>query len=221
MMTLLVGGMLFQTNAYAQAVVTAVDCKEERLAGAERAICAEPELLRLTDDIDQLTKRLEKSLKAADKAALVDTEGPFMVQRNNCQNERPDVRQCVERVLTHRRNALDAALVSRASIRSELTQYTFFDIPYFLKYGDLLVGKRIHVFGCMGLDHGTTAAERLHGTIRDSCTKKIGPFVPVIFKSMDEGQASFFDTVMPSTHWEGVVERRDGRLVLAMSEGSQ
>jgi hypothetical protein len=42
--------------------------------------------------------------------------------------------------------------------------------------------------------------------------------VPVIFNSMNEASASFFDSKMPSTHWEGTVERRDGQLVLAQMD---
>ncbi len=214
--TLLLGGAFFQMEIKAQTVVTAINCTGQRLGGAEREICAAPELVRLNDDIDTLTKRLEMTLTGSDKAALVDTEGPFMVQRNNCQNERPAVRECVERILGGRMKALTAALNSPASIRSEITQYTFLNIPFFQRYGDLLIGRRIRVFGCMVLEPGPTPASRIYGTISEFCTKTKGPYVSVIFKSMDEKTATFFyDAKMPNSHWEGTVERREGRLVLS------
>jgi len=196
--------------------VVAVNCKATRLSGAQRETCASPELMRLSEDVDKMTFRLEQTLTGADKEALMDTGGPFVVERNNCQNARPAVRECVERILGERRDGLTAALTSPAAIRGEIVKYTFLSPQYFEKYGDLLIGKHVHVFGCMVLDDGPTAAVRLHGFISDGCSRSGEPIVPVVFGSMSETTASFFDSKMPSTHWDGTVERRDGRLVLSI-----
>ena len=60
-------------------------------------MCTDPQLVRLTNDndIDTLTKRLEPALTGSNRTVLVDTEGPFAVQRNNCQSERPETTECV------------------------------------------------------------------------------------------------------------------------------
>jgi hypothetical protein len=206
----------FPIRTNAQTVAAAADCRDPRLSGAQQVTCADQNMVRLTADIDALTKRLETSLTGSNKAALVDTEGPFTVQRNNCQNERPKVQECVERVLTERRNALTAAVTTPATIRSEVLNYSFLDIVFFQKYGEQLIGKRVHIWGCMMLDPGATAANRLHGVIHDSCDKSSGPSVSVFFKNMNETQASFLDSKSPSTHWEGTVERRDGKIIFSM-----
>jgi hypothetical protein len=75
---------------------------------------SEQDLGGFTADIEKLTKRLETSRTGSNKAALIDTEAPFTDQENNYQNERPTVKECVERVLTQRRNALavrDGAII--------------------------------------------------------------------------------------------------------------
>jgi uncharacterized protein len=199
-------------------VATAVDCESERLGASSVEICASPSLLQLNKDIDRLTFELEQILTGADKAALVDTAGPFLRQRNNCVNERPAVRACVERVLGDRMTGLQDALRSGPSIHNEITKYAFLSPEFFKTYGERLVGKRIHVFGCMTLEPGPTPASRTQGFISPGCAKTEGPPVPVIFNSMNENTVNFFESKTPSTHWEGTVERRDGRLVLAQME---
>ena len=207
---------LFSLKTNAQTGSAAVDCKAQRLSGAEQVTCADPELVRLTTEIDALTKRLESTLTGSDRAALVETEGPLTVQRNNCQNERPKIRECVERVLTQRRTGLTAALTSPSTIRGEITQYAFLNIAFFQKYGDALIGRRVNIFGCMVLDPGSSAASRLHGFIRESCTKTTGPSVSVYFNSMNETQAWAFDSKTPTTYWEGIVGRLDAKLIFSM-----
>jgi glucose/arabinose dehydrogenase len=210
------GVVYFVYRRTSPSFVIAVNCKEPRLTGAQRETCASTELMRLSEDIDKMTFSLEQALTGADKEALLDTGGPFVVERNNCQNARPAVRECVERVLGERRDGLTAALTSPAAIRGEIVKYTFLSPRYFEKYGNQLVGRHVHVFGCMVLDGGPSAAVRLRGFVSDGCSKTGEPFVPVIFDSMNETTATFFDSKMPSTHWEGAVERRDGRLVLSI-----
>jgi hypothetical protein len=210
---LIVAGMLPPLDTMAQRVRLSVNCKSNRLGGAERETCASPDLIRLTADVDRATRRLERTLKGRDKEALLDTEGPLEVQRNDCDD--PGVHQCVVRVLQSRLNALTAASTSPASIRSEVTRYTFLRIPYVKKWGDQLVGKRVHVLGCMVVDPGPIPAERTHGFIGETCSKTKRPYLAVVFSRMTEEQARFYDSKQPFSYWEGAVERQDGRLVLA------
>lgn len=189
-----------------------IECGGARLVTAEREICATPGLSRLNDEIVETTERLKALLTGADRDALVDTEAPFVAQRNDCSNRRQDVRACVERVLRGRMSALTAALSTPASIRGEVTQYTVLSAPFLQKYNEGLVGRRVSVFGCMTLEQVRTPAGRTRGTIRETCDG--GVSVPALFSVMDDAQAAWFDKVMPSSHWAGVVERRDGQVVL-------
>ena len=195
-----------------RAQTSGVDCSGTQLGAAEREICSAAELARLNGEIVQATDRLKSSLTGADRNVLVDTESRFVAQRNNCSNDRQSVRGCVERVLRARMNALASALSTPASIRSEITQYTVLDAPFLEKYGDRLVGRRVSVFGCMILDPARVPADRLRGRIRESCEG--GVSVQALFTAMDDASASWFDRAMPSSHWAGVVEQRDGRIVL-------
>src|SRR5437870_10596159 len=167
--------LLLQAPAMGQTVRSVVDCGGKRLTGAERETCASPDLMRLTTDVDQLTGHLEATLTGRNKEALVDTERPFMVERNNCQNATSAlhqdyasvVRACVERLLRGRLDALRAAGTSPGSIVSEIGQYSFWSIANFVKWGPELLGKHVRLWGCMALDPGPTPASRIHGTIHD------------------------------------------------------
>lgn len=202
-------------TASGQTVHAAATCAGRPLSSVEREICGRPELQQLNDSVDTLTARLESTLTDGDRDALVDTERPFVVQRNDCQNQRAVVRACVERLLSGRVSALTVALNAPASIRDEITKYSFLTVPFFQKYGDRLVGRRIRVFGCMSLAPGATAAARVSGTISESCAQTSGPSVAALFSSMNSTKAIwFYDAKQPSSYWEGIVERRADRLVL-------
>ena len=201
--------VLFCVAAYAQ---ISVNCAAQRLSGAERVTCESPELIQLGKDVDKLTTEMELRLTGKNKEALVDTKGPLLVDRNACQNVSA-VRDCVQTLLTHRRDALTTAMTAPDSIRAELSRYTYLDPVFFEKYGDLLVGRHIRVFGCLTLAPGAVAAARLKGTIRDCSKNSVKP-VPVVFKQMDETEARFIDEKEPATHWEGTVQRQQGQLVL-------
>jgi uncharacterized protein len=218
-LVVLLAAVLLPSEAMAQTVRASVDCSSARLGAAERETCASPDLIRLTAKVDDLTARLEGTLRGRDREALVDTEKPFLRQRDNCSNEGPNVRQCVERLLRHRLDALSAAATSPASILTETTQYTFLDVPYFRTWGSGLAGRRIRVWGRMTLDPGPTPASRVRGAIRDPSTTRGGPYVTAIFKSMNETRATwFYDAKKPIGYWDGIVERREGQLVLAEIE---
>ncbi|PYP00854.1 MAG: hypothetical protein DMD61_02700 [Gemmatimonadetes bacterium] len=219
--------LLLQAPAMGQTVRSVVDCGGKRLTGAERETCASPDLMRLTTDVDQLTGHLEATLTGRNKEALVDTERPFMVERNNCQNATSVLHQdyasvvhaCVERLLRARLDALKAAGTSPGSIVSEIGQYSFWSIPNFVKWGPELLGRHVRLWGCMALDPGPTPASRIHGTIHDYPLRPKGQSVPAIFNTMTEEKATwFYDAKKPCGHWAGVVERRDSSLVLAQIE---
>lgn len=225
-------GTLLEIGVSAQAVVVGIDCAHltARASSVDHAICEKPELVRVNNEIDNLSKRLEMTLTGPDKEALLDTEKPFLVQRNNCQNQgsrsTPSydeaVRSCVERILVKRRDALNATLTSSQAIRAEIEQYTFVDGAFFQKYSNRLIGKRMDIFGCLVLRPGPTPASRTEGTIKGNGTNPSceadGPSVSVVFKSMTESESNFFDTKMPFSWWHGVIEQRDGRLVLYLED---
>jgi len=194
--------LLLQVPAMGQTVRAVVDCGGKRLTGAERESCASPDLMRLTRDVDHLTGQLEATLTGRNKEALVDTELPFMVERNNCQNATSVLQQdyasvvhtCVERLLRGRRDALKAAGTSPESIVSEIGQYSFWTIPNFVKWGPELVGRHVRLWGCMALDPGPTPESRTHGKIRQysSPPPTRGPYVIALFTSMNDTAATWF-----------------------------
>jgi hypothetical protein len=215
--SLLVGSVLI-----ANAQTIAVDCARlsAQSSVVEKELCATPTLASLNDDIDGLSKRLKTTLTGADLEAIVDTEMPFIRERNNCQNQDASapryyarVRACVGRVLRERMDALTSAMSSPASIRNAVVRYEFIDGAFFRKYGTVLVGRHVHVFGCLILAPGPNPASRVHAMIQDSCANS-GSSVPVLFESMDETNASFLDAKMPTSWWGGTVERRDGNILL-------
>ena len=217
----LIAGVVLPSSAMGQSVRAMVDCHAGRLDGAERETCASPDLMRLTTELDRTTARLESTLTGRNKEALIDTEGPFRIQRNNCHNAASHVHDCIERLLRARLDALTAAATLPESILSEIGRYEFLTFASFVKWGDQLVGKRVRVWGCMALDPGPTSESRTHGKIRQysSPPPTRGPYVTALFTSMNDTAAIwFYDAKKPCGYWHGVVERRDGRFVLAQME---
>src|SRR5437870_13534569 len=148
-----------QAPVMGQTVGAVVDCGGKRLAGAERETCASPDLMRLTKDVDQLTGQLEATLTGRNKEALVDTERPFMVERNNCQNATSAlhqdyasvVRACVERLLRGRLDALRAAGGSPRVFASAIGQFRFWRIVNFVKVRSELPRTLMWLSGCVAL----------------------------------------------------------------------
>ena len=210
--------LVLPAGAPGQTVATAVECRSGGAGVAEQEICASVELRQLNEDIDTLTRRLEARLSGRERDALMDTEPPFVTQRNSCQNVRDALRICIERVLNARRGALAAALKSPASILEEIDRYEFLSVAFFRKYGERLVGRRVSVFGCMTLDPGPTPDVRTTGVIRESCSTGTGEEIPVRFRSMTAIAAPFYDVKKPASHWTGIVEQREGRIVLSRIE---
>jgi hypothetical protein len=220
-MIVLLAAVVLPSSAMGQSVRAVVDCHAARLDGAERETCASPELMRLTAELDRATARLESTLTGRNKEALIDTEGPFRIQRNNCQNAAAHVHDCIERLLRARLDALTAAATVPDSIVSEVGRYEFLTVASFVKWGDQLVGKRVRVWGCMALDPGPTPESRTQGKIRQysSPPPTQGPYVTALFTSMNDTAATwFYDAKKPCGYWHGVVEHRDGAVVLAQME---
>lgn len=212
---MVLAALLLPSVSRSQSVRAVVDCSGKRLTLAERETCASPALTGLAVRVDELTARLERTLTGRAREALVDTEAPFVRQRNDCQSAR-SVHLCVERVLRHRLDALSAAATSPAAIVAETTRYTFLDVPYLLAWGRSLVGRRVSVWGCMTLEPGPTPASRVHGIVRDGAAGPRAPSVSAIFTSMNETRAiGFYDAKRPVGYWQGTVEWREGRPVLA------
>jgi hypothetical protein len=217
----LIAGVVLPSSAMGQSVRAVVDCHAGRLDGAERETCASADLMRLTAELDRTTARLESTLTGRNKEALIDTEGPFRIQRNNCQNAASHVHDCIERLVRARLDALTAAATVPDSIVSEVGRYEFLTVGSFVKWGDELVGKRVRVWGCIALDPGPTPESRTHGTIRQDASplSTRGPSVTALFTSMNDTAATwFYDAKKPCGYWHGVVERRDGGVVLAQME---
>src|SRR5438445_11042300 len=82
-----------QAPVLGQTVGAVVDCGGKRLAGAERETCAPPDLMRLTQAVDQLTAQLGASSPSRHQEAPVDRERPFLVERNNAQNATAALRE--------------------------------------------------------------------------------------------------------------------------------
>ena len=220
-MIVLIAAVVLPSSAMGQPVRAVVDCHAARLDGAERETCASPDLMRLTVELDRTTARLESTLTGRNREALIDTEGPFRIQRNNCQNAAAHVHDCIEHLLRARLDTLTTAVTLPESILSEIGRYAFLTFASFVKWGDQLVGKRVSVWGCMALDPGRTPESRTRGKIRQysSPPPTQGPYVTALFTGMNDTAATwFYDAKKPCGYWYGVVERRDGWFVLAQME---
>ena len=208
-------GLLLPVVGQTQSFPAGPDCASERLSRALRATCENMELLELTRRIDGLTEKLENTLTGAEKDALVDTEMPFVRQRNNCSNERDSVATCVTEILELRSQGLEATMAEPASVLREIPRYEFFDVPFVVRYGHLLDGRQVRVFGCFLLDPGPSPEVRLGGTIRESCGDPDSPSVRINFDRMNDVRPNFLDK-QPASHWRGRIELRDGQPVLLM-----
>src|ERR1700758_1011555 len=199
-MVVLIAAVVLPSWAMGQSVRAVVDCHTGRLDGAERETGGAPALMRLPAELDRTTARLESTLTGRNKAALIDTEGPFRIQRNNCQNAAAHVHDCIERLLRARLDALTAAATLPESILSEIGRYEFLTFASFVKWGDQLVGKRVSVWGCLTLDPGPTGESRTHGKIRQysSPPPTRGVYVTALFTSMNDTAATwFYDAKQP------------------------
>jgi hypothetical protein len=75
----------------------------------------------------------------------------------------------------------------------------------------VICGRPLSVFGCLVLLPAPNAVARVR---RHTSCEDDGPVAPVVFKRMNAADAAFVDNKSPTAFWQGIVERRDGRLVL-------
>jgi len=198
-------------SAVAQKVPAAIDCTANRLEGAEKETCASPDLMRLTASVDSATKALEATLTGRNKDMLLDTEEPFAEQRSDCDNLRPDpsdVHKCIANILNHRLQALAKATAAPNSIRGELTEYRFLDVPYAIKWGDLLLRERVQVWGCLN------KRSPLGVIISQSCSNT-EPYVQAVYSDVQAGAVSGLRDDPLMGYWRGVLQRgHDDRVTL-------
>jgi hypothetical protein len=108
---------------------------------------------------------------------------------------------------------------SSDSLLAETAHYSFLDVPFLLKWGSRLVGKRISVWGTMSLDPGPNPESRVHGVIRECSVATGAPtgaaHVAAVFTTMNETRADwFYDAKKPSGYWEGTVAQSGGHFIL-------
>lgn len=206
---------LWSVAAAAQTVPLSVNCRAERLDLAERETCKSSDLMQLTTRVDGATKRLETTLNGKNREALLDTERPLRTQRNDCQNDPHRVHACVEHVLVARMNALTATGASPNAIRDQVRQYGFVDVPYFKKWDDQLVGRRIQIWGCVALEPASNPPGARRGFIGTSCDHRATDRVPVVISGMTEENTTFY-AKQPTRYWTGMAQRQDGRIVLRL-----
>jgi uncharacterized protein len=193
-----------------------IDCASPK-SNVESQICTHPDLLHLSGQVADTTAHLESKLKGEDATILKDTEQPFRVLTNNCQNpisSAPDyyerVRACIQNTLDQRLNLLDRAESSPDQIQEAINQAEFISLPFLRKYREQLVGRRLQIVGRMSVAPETHPGEpRLMGTLSDD-----GESIPVFFKSMDPSNAKWMDTHTPFSWWDVTVQMRGDALVL-------
>jgi uncharacterized protein len=216
----LLTGLLLPAIGNTQTVPSAVDCAAARLDRVGKAVCNaadSAELVEWSRRIDAMTAALEQTLTGAQKNALIDTERPFLVARNNCSNSGDDaaVAACARGVLELRKRGLEAATQDAASIFAEIPRYSRVDVPFVVRYGDRLDGARVAVFGCFVLDPAPAPEQRLNGAIHEDCADPDAASVRVHFDRMDAARPNFLDK-MPSSWWQGRIELQDGQPLLSM-----
>ena len=205
----IVAALYSPTLATAQKIRTTVDCKAERLDDAEQEQCASPDLIALASSVDSATRALESTLTGRNRDMLLDTEKPVRTERNDCQNHLlTDVHQCIADVLNRRLQGLADASAAPNDIRHELTQYTFFDVPFVLKWGDLLTKEHVHVWGCLRTLGGSTVI------ISARCSKT-APYIPTINSIVQGGAATELRDRPRIGYWRGVLQYKTGGLALA------
>lgn len=189
------------TPAAAQKVQVTVDCTATDLDGAEKEQCASPDLIQLAASVDSATRALEARFTGRNKEMLLDTEKPVRTERNDCQNHLlTDVHRCVADVLTRRLHGLAEASASPDDIRHELTQYTFFDVPYVLKWGELLTKNVIHVWGCLRTMTGTTVI------VSARCSKET-PYLRTVYSDVQGGPAKDLRDQPRTGYWRGTLRQ--------------
>jgi len=192
-----------------------VNCADKRLDLAERDVCASPDLIRLATRIDRSTRRLEGQLTGVDRRALLDTEHPFVVTRNACQNESGAVHACVERIMNERADALALAASTPSSIQSEVTKYPFVEVAYVDRWGTRLLNEHLKVWGCLSLDRRSSAQMAEGITIRSTCGAPSRDALVVHPAALSGSDSVFLQAGPRLGYWSGTLERESDKYLLA------
>ncbi len=186
------------------AMLHAVDCKHQENT-VDQAICRQPELRALDQQIEQYSAALKARLTGENAALLADSEMPFLRQRNNCSNE-SEVPACVQKVLTERQDLLARAQADPNAIRQAIGQAYFIDIGFLWKYWPQLLDRKLSVFGCLMPDDEQKTRAMLETGNQTA--------VPLVFKSMPDEMAEFLDDQKPCAHWLVTVRKQGAKFVL-------
>lgn len=191
-----------------------VNCADRRLDLAESDVCASRDLIKLATRIDRSTRRLERQLTGVDRRALLDTEQPFVVARNGCQNETSDVHACVERIMNGRADALALAASTPSSIQSEVTKYHYVQVAYVDRWGMRLLNEHLEVWGCLFLDHRFSALTAARITIRSTCEAPSRGALIVHPAALSESDSVFLQAAPRLGYWSGTLERESDKYLL-------
>lgn len=186
------------------AMLHAVDCKHQENT-VDQAICTQPELRALDQQIEQYSAALKARLTGENAALLADSEMPFLRQRNNCSNE-SEIPACVRKVLTERQDLLARAQADPNAIRQAIGQAYFIDIGFLWKYWPQLLDRKLSVFGCLMPDDEQKTRAMLETGNQTA--------VPLVFKSMPDEMAEFLDDQKPCAHWLVTVRKQGAKFVL-------
>lgn len=202
-----------------------VDCAVAQSI-VEKEICAQPTLLKLDSEIAKATASLKAKLQGENAEILRDTEKPFLTLRNDCENfdsqrafYREEVRACIQSTLKQRLELLRNAESSPRAIRQAINQVKFIDIPFFWKYREKLIRKKVVIFGCIELAPASKSGEpRIHGKIKAMRKERNVRPIPILFKSMNSEDEHFLDMKTPCSWWKITVQRREEAFVLYSEE---
>ena len=191
-----------------------VNCSGKRLDLAERDVCASPDLIELAARIDGSTRRLEGQLTGIDRQALIDTEHPFVVARNACQNQSGAVHACDERIMNARADALALAASTPSSIQSEVTKYHYVQVAYVDRWGVRLLNEHLQVWGCLFLDRRFSALTAARITIRSTCEAPSRGALIVHPAALSESDSVFLQAAPRLGYWSGTLERASDKYLL-------
>jgi len=184
-----------------------VNCGASRRDLAEREVCASPDLTRLAGAIDSATRALRTHLTGADRDALLDTEHPFVVTRNDCQNAAGQVHACVQRIMSARFDALTLAASAPSSIQSEVARYPFVDVPYVSRWGNRLVTERLDVWGCLRELAATRHGDGQRLTVTSTCSTGEARALSVRPATLSPADSVFLRSGPRMGYWRGTLAR--------------
>jgi len=122
-------------------LVYAVDCASPENT-AEKAVCTEPGLRAMDQEIEHETALLKEKLSGENASILMDTRMPFIRQINDCSNQ-SEVSACLRKQLVERRDLLRRAHTDPAAMREAIAYSYYIDIGFLWKYWRQLAGRKV------------------------------------------------------------------------------